>query len=118
MFTPTHLQLYANIRRLHKRLPPALRFMGNKYVRDEWARHRPLLTNSTGTLSPTDAATRDRFVAEWARYHDTLRIQILQADRWEPTTFGQSITPELLDAMSDQQIGESPPQCQPMPTTN
>ncbi|KAH6599058.1 hypothetical protein BASA50_003267 [Batrachochytrium salamandrivorans] len=34
------LQLYRSIRRLHRHMPSALKFIGNRYVRDEFARHR------------------------------------------------------------------------------
>ncbi|KAJ3355814.1 hypothetical protein HDU83_002462 [Entophlyctis luteolus] len=89
-----------------------MRFLGNKYVRDEWARHRPLLTASAAELeSDVEKKTvRERFLREWAAYSETIGAQIQSAERWEHSVetpmYGRNLKRQYLDVMSDQQIGQ------------
>ncbi|KAJ3407413.1 hypothetical protein CcCBS67573_g00398 [Chytriomyces confervae] len=118
MYERSHLQLYRSIRRLHKSLPPAFRFMGNKYIRDEWDRHRSVLraalpdppsaVASTAELEPNADKVRTTFIAEWARYHNVMAEQVNSASRWEESVpkYGVNLESSKLDAMNDQQIGQ------------
>ncbi|KAI8622315.1 hypothetical protein BC830DRAFT_1090303 [Chytriomyces sp. MP71] len=112
-----HLELYKAIRRLHKHLPPALRFMGNKYVRDEWVRHRTLLSVAGATpealklveTDPTAPKVRSNFISEWSNYHAMIRDQIERASRWEggaAPKYGARLDPTKLNLMTDEQIGQ------------
>ncbi|KAI8827167.1 uncharacterized protein EV422DRAFT_29245 [Fimicolochytrium jonesii] len=94
---PAVLQIYRSIRRLHKDLPPALRLVGNNYIRDEFRRHRT-----------ADAAFVSHFTAEWARYRDELASQIESQRRRdaEEVVIGRKLTREELDALSDEQVGQ------------
>ncbi|KAI8929969.1 hypothetical protein BC831DRAFT_508836 [Entophlyctis helioformis] len=68
---PLHeaLVLYRSIRRLHRRLPAALKFMGDQYLKDEFVRHK--------------AAQQEYipgFIKGWTAYRDTLADQISRAE--------------------------------------
>ncbi|TPX57039.1 hypothetical protein SpCBS45565_g08288 [Spizellomyces sp. 'palustris'] len=91
------LQLYRSIRRLHKRLPPALRAVGNGYVKDEFRRH-----------SNADPAFVPGFIQEWARYRDMLQRQVSESP-FEPNTsrgLGRKLEEQELNALNDQQLGQ------------
>ncbi|KAJ3010993.1 acetate non-utilizing protein 9 [Thoreauomyces humboldtii] len=101
---PPVLNLYRAIRRLHKKLPPALRVVGNNYVRDEFRRHKK-----------ADPPFVSGFLKEWIFYRDTLVDQIQgqaqgqgQHDRRDPTRtmLGRRLDKDLLESLSDQQIGQ------------
>ncbi|RKO84865.1 hypothetical protein BDK51DRAFT_43922 [Blyttiomyces helicus] len=87
---PPSLDLYRSIRRLHRNLQPALRALGNQYLRDEFARHR--------SADPQYVAG---FVHEWTLYRDSLRnssgIEVGVPE-------GRTLKTEELDALSDAQI--------------
>ncbi|KAJ3076702.1 acetate non-utilizing protein 9 [Podochytrium sp. JEL0797] len=120
MYVRQHLELYRSIRRIHKQLPPALRFMGNKYVRDEWSRHRQVLKDAGSSASavgsqasalvgsPESQQWLGNFIQEWTRYLDTMKEQVDAAARWEKPQpeFGVNMNSKLLDSMNDQQIGQ------------
>ena len=84
------LNLYKSIRRLHRQLPPGLQFLGNSYLRDEFARHRQV-----------DAAYIPAFVQAWTAYRDTLRDQLTQNQG-----LGTSLASKDLDALSNEQLGQ------------
>ncbi|KAI9336956.1 hypothetical protein BDR26DRAFT_896836 [Obelidium mucronatum] len=119
MYLRQHLQLYRDIRRVHKHLPPAMRFLGNKYVRDEWARHRAVLRDaaaaaalagaqgSTAAAQGSTAQWLAAFVGEWTAYLATMRAQVADAAAWTAPRpqFGKPLDARALDEMSDQQLG-------------
>ncbi|TPX38615.1 hypothetical protein SeLEV6574_g07721 [Synchytrium endobioticum] len=97
--TPPVLQLYREIRRLHRRLPPAMRFLGNTYARDEFRRHKD---------APPEYV--HGFTAEWETYRDKLMHDIPHI---QPADAGASasaerggVDPTLLERMSDAQLGQ------------
>ncbi|KAI8592617.1 ACN9 protein-like protein, mitochondrial precursor [Geranomyces variabilis] len=93
---PPVLELYKSIRRLHKRLPPALRAVGNNYVKDEFQRHKK-----------AEPAFVKGFMKEWMAYRDTLRQQVSQAPfEAGATPIGRKLQSEELDSLSHQQLGQ------------
>ncbi|KAJ3312799.1 acetate non-utilizing protein 9 [Blyttiomyces sp. JEL0837] len=89
------VKLYSQIWRLHRLLPPDLRFMGNKYIQDEFARHRT-----------ADQAQLQTFVKEWTNYKDSLAKQLQMAAAHDAQVkFGQNLSPQALESMTDDQIG-------------
>lgn len=98
--------LYRRILRLHRRLPPAIRSLGDDYVRSEFRRHRSI----------TDDRYLLPFFAEWTRYADLLNAQQQQQ---RPTAapdtsnnpppepvFGHQLTIQDLNRFNDEQIGQ------------
>ncbi|KJE88840.1 hypothetical protein CAOG_000419 [Capsaspora owczarzaki ATCC 30864] len=108
-------QLYRQILQLHRHMPPAMRVMGDMYVRDEFKRHKG-----------AQASQAQVFMAEWKGYAKTLQAQLGVADSPssgsgdaatpisstgktdEPAlgTLGVAMDPKLLDAMTDEQVGQ------------
>ncbi|KAJ3159742.1 acetate non-utilizing protein 9 [Geranomyces michiganensis] len=93
---PPALELYKSIRRLHKHLPPALRAVGNNYVKDEFKRHKK-----------AEPAFVVGFMKEWMAYRDTLRQQVSQGP-FQPgaTPLGRKLQADELDSLSHQQLGQ------------
>ncbi|RLW11457.1 hypothetical protein DV515_00001542 [Chloebia gouldiae] len=58
-------RLYRRILRLHRALPPALRDLGDRYVKEEFRRHR--------AAGPAEA---QRFLREWEAIAEILRIKV------------------------------------------
>lgn len=58
------LALYREVRRVHRGLPPPMRALGDRYVRDEFDRHR---------AASTTAGQWRAFGAEWSKYCAQLR---------------------------------------------
>lgn len=82
------LQLYRSILRLHKQLPPDLKFLGNQYVKSEFRRHKdskPEFVNG--------------FIAEWKNYRDSLEAQVRNRHK-----VGSKL--DELDAFSPEQLGQ------------
>ena len=88
------LKLYKSIRRLHRRLPTALKFMGNSYVRDEFNRHK----NADPSFIPG-------FLQAWTSYRDTLTQQLQDAQSSQ--VIGKKLGEQDLSALNDGQIGNS-----------
>jgi hypothetical protein len=88
------LDLYRSIRRLHRRLPPGLGFLGNQYVRDEFGRHK--------TAGPEFLPG---FLDAWTEYRDSLSAQ-LSADKKSLTdkTLGAPLS--NLESLSEAQLGQ------------
>ena len=82
------LGLYRSIRRLHRRMPPALQFLGNQYLRDEFVRHK---TASQEHVTP--------FLQAWTSYKETLEKQLLSQNN-----IGQKL--ENMESLSDAQVGQ------------
>lgn len=82
------LPLYRRILRTHrKRLNPEERIFGDIYVKAEFRRHKDI-ENPLHIVG---------FLTQWQDY-----AQKLEAEEWK----GQKLDVELLDRMSDQQIGQ------------
>ncbi|XP_059584960.1 succinate dehydrogenase assembly factor 3, mitochondrial isoform X2 [Alligator mississippiensis] len=80
--------LYRRLLRLHRALPPALRALGDRYVRDEFRRHR--------AVGPAEA---QRFLREWEKLKQRTSISI-QHMPWTDTlaTSACAVAPALLPA--------------------
>jgi hypothetical protein len=90
------LPLLRTILRLHRRLPPPMRAVGNAYVLDEFRRHRAATPAFVGP-----------FLLQWQEYVATLRTQTaqLKAGPGRPG-IGRALRPEELDSLSDEQVGQ------------
>ncbi len=95
MSKATVLDLYRSIRRLHRRLPPGLGFLGNQYVRDEFVRHK--------TAGPEFLPG---FLDAWTQYRNSLSAQ-LSADKKNPLTHDSLGAPlSNLESLSEAQLGQ------------
>lgn len=82
------IPLYRRLLRTHrKRLGPEERIIGDLYLKDEWRRHKDI-DNPIHIIG---------FLSQWQQYGETL-----EGDSWKDT----KLDVELLDKMSDQQIGQ------------
>ncbi|KAI5308958.1 acetate non-utilizing protein 9 [Ascosphaera atra] len=82
------LQLYRRILRTHrKHLPAHLRMLGDEYVKSEFRLHREV-ENPLHIVG---------FLTEWQLY-----AQKLEGDTWR----GEKIDQDILERLSDQQIGQ------------
>jgi hypothetical protein len=84
------LKLYRQILRLHRRLPPAMRALGDDYAKSEFRRHRA-----------AEAQYLPAFFAEWTRYADVLRAQTAT-----DTVVGEKIELTRLEKFNNEQIGQ------------
>ncbi|KAH6566394.1 hypothetical protein BASA61_003591 [Batrachochytrium salamandrivorans] len=92
------LQLYRSIRRLHRHMPSALKFIGNRYVRDEFARHR----NAQPEYLPG-------FIKAWTSYRNTLSDQLQQASTTtteNKINLGTRLDSSELDNFTPEQLGQ------------
>ncbi|XP_062423746.1 succinate dehydrogenase assembly factor 3, mitochondrial [Rhea pennata] len=89
--------LYRRILLLHRALPPALRALGDRYVREEFRRHK--------AVGPAEA---QRFLREWENYAALIWQQINEdrQNSTEKTVFGIQLTEEKLNDFRDEQIGQ------------
>ncbi|KAG0166236.1 acetate non-utilizing protein 9 [Apophysomyces sp. BC1034] len=105
------LVLYREILRVHRYMPPAMRAMGDDYVKAEFRRHKDI----------DNPAHIVGFVSQWQDYLDTFKTQTapdpkitiapaedplvrsfnMPADGW-----GRKMDPQLLEKMSDEQLGQ------------
>eukprot|EP01135_Chromosphaera_perkinsii_P000584 Nk52_evm5s128 gene=Nk52_evmTU5s128 len=97
----TILQLYRSILKEHKAvLPPALRMMGDEYVKKEFRHHK--------NVSP-EVATE--FLMQWKSYLTGLEEQAASI-RTTPemdeivSPVGQDLSPEALNSLTDEQVGQ------------
>lgn len=82
------IPLYRRLLRIHrKKLEPEQRVFGDTYVKAEFRRHKDI-DNPLHIVG---------FLTQWQQYGQTL-----EGDDWK----GQKLDQELLDKMSDQQIGQ------------
>ncbi|KAI3652531.1 hypothetical protein MP228_001956 [Amoeboaphelidium protococcarum] len=99
------LKLYAKILRLHLQLPPAMKYLGDQYAKDEFRRHKEC-----------DPAFVPPFLNEWSNYARTLEQQLKlssnannsrTSDRQKSfdSTLGMSIGARL-SSFSDEQLGQ------------
>ncbi|VUZ56330.1 unnamed protein product [Hymenolepis diminuta] len=102
----THAQrvrfLYKLILRTHRALPPELRELGDKYVRDEFKRHKNCEPSYVGP-----------FMMEWTRYVMDLNKQIRSSTKVdseeEPDDtppIGNYLGEEDLDKFNDSQLSQ------------
>ncbi|WAR05289.1 SDHF3-like protein [Mya arenaria] len=85
--------LYKALLRLHRGMPYGLQAMGDKYVQEEFKRHKQ--------CSPTEARI---FMDEWTKYYLTLAKQLSR--RKKKQTIGNNLGPELLENFSDEQVAQ------------
>ncbi|XP_032545173.1 succinate dehydrogenase assembly factor 3, mitochondrial [Chiroxiphia lanceolata] len=90
-------RLYRRILQLHRALPPALRDLGDRYVKEEFRRHR--------AAGPAEA---QRFLREWENYAALIQQQIDEDKQnlREKTVYGFQLTEEKLNDFRDEQIGQ------------
>ncbi|OZJ02017.1 hypothetical protein BZG36_05200 [Bifiguratus adelaidae] len=110
------LVLYRHILRMHRRLPPSMRFLGDDYVKAEFRRHKDV-DNPVYIVG---------FLQQWQSYLDALRVQtspmedvvsrvqeeqdkegarrVRGDDRF--SNVGQRLDASFLDKLSDQQLGQ------------
>ncbi|KAI9148531.1 hypothetical protein H9P43_010129 [Blastocladiella emersonii ATCC 22665] len=87
------LNLYRRILRVHRQFPtPELRFLGDRYARDEFRRHAEV-DNPTFIKG---------FVSQWTDYAAEMERQLTT----KGTVEGRPLEPEVLDKMTDQQVGQ------------
>ncbi|KAL1931125.1 hypothetical protein VTP01DRAFT_10262 [Rhizomucor pusillus] len=106
------LALYRHILRAHRYLPPAMRAMGDDYVKAEFRRHRDI-DNPAHIIG---------FVSQWQEYLETIQEQTKprpQEESIAPTSdplvrsfdmpkegWGKKLDKQRLDKLSDEQIGQ------------
>ncbi|KAE8153423.1 ACN9-domain-containing protein [Aspergillus avenaceus] len=81
------LPLYRRILRVHRKLDPEMRVLGDSYVKSEFRAHRNV-ENPLHIIG---------FLTEWQLY-----AQKLEGEKWP----GEKLDKSKLDKMSDQQIGQ------------
>ncbi|XP_418673.2 succinate dehydrogenase assembly factor 3, mitochondrial [Gallus gallus] len=89
--------LYRRILLLHRALPPALRELGDRYVKEEFRKHK--------AAGPAEA---QRFLREWENYAALLWQQINEDKQSskKKAVFGIQLTEEKLSDFRDEQIGQ------------
>ncbi|KAI9020061.1 hypothetical protein CLU79DRAFT_836416 [Phycomyces nitens] len=105
------MELYRQILRVHRRLPPPMRSLGDDYVKAEFRRHKDV-DNPVHLIG---------FVSQWQDYLDTLKKQtasiksessalsndsLVKSFNVPKDGLGKKIDPELYERMSDEQIGQ------------
>ncbi|VDP90338.1 unnamed protein product [Echinostoma caproni] len=92
--------LYKTILRLHRALPQELAELGNKYVKEEFRRHKNCAPEF---IRP--------FMLEWSNYALELSKQIRDAPRVASTNpdpnsteFGRPLDPSIFDQFSESQL--------------
>ncbi|ESO00002.1 hypothetical protein HELRODRAFT_83454 [Helobdella robusta] len=85
--------LYKTILRLHRGLPAELKEFGDRYVRDEFKRHK----TAESQFVPT-------FFKEWTRYANTLSKQIGKSAANEK--LGLGFSEEELNKLNEEQVGQ------------
>ncbi|XP_014795712.1 PREDICTED: succinate dehydrogenase assembly factor 3, mitochondrial [Calidris pugnax] len=91
------LGLYRRILLLHRALPPALRALGDRYVKEEFRKHK--------AAGPAEA---QRFLREWENYAALIEQQINEEKQKlrAETVYGMRLTEEKLNDFRDEQIGQ------------
>eukprot|EP00123_Amoebidium_parasiticum_P022087 comp7954_c0_seq1/m.3497 comp7954_c0_seq1/g.3497 ORF comp7954_c0_seq1/g.3497 comp7954_c0_seq1/m.3497 type:complete len:110 (-) comp7954_c0_seq1:419-748(-) len=85
------LSLYAQILRLHRNMPQELRYLGDRYVRDEFKRHK--------NAKPEFVA---QFMQQWQWYAKDLSQQLaMQSDN-----IGAPLAPDHVEALNPEQLGQ------------
>ncbi|NXJ81778.1 SDHF3 factor, partial [Trogon melanurus] len=89
--------LYRRLLLLHRALPPALRELGDRYVKEEFRKHK--------AARPAEA---QRFLREWENYVALIQRQINEDKHnlREKSVYGIQLTEEKLNDFRDEQIGQ------------
>ena len=99
------LILLRRILRVHRQLPPAMRALGDDYVKSEFRRHQTV----------TDPMQVHLFMKEWTHYADQLQADISRdgARASQPSdshtqsnSIGKRLSKEQLDLFSNEQLGQ------------
>ncbi|KAI8971721.1 hypothetical protein BDF20DRAFT_824461 [Mycotypha africana] len=105
------LKLFREILRAHRSLPPAMRSLGDEYVKAEFKRHKTI----------DNPAHIVGFVSQWQSYLDMVKEQTapLAEDSTAPSHdplvrsfqvpeggWGKKLDSQLLDKMSDEQLSQ------------
>ncbi|CAM0135861.1 hypothetical protein VKS41_001702 [Umbelopsis sp. WA50703] len=106
------LVLYRNILRAHRKLPAALRSVGDDYVMAEFKRHKDI----------ENPAYIVGFLSEWEKYLNTVKLQTspvaevisasedakaaIKGEEQQGSEWGRKLDSQLLEKMSDQQLGQ------------
>ncbi|KAH8547778.1 hypothetical protein BGW37DRAFT_560591 [Umbelopsis sp. PMI_123] len=106
------LVLYRRILRAHRQMPPALRAVGDDYVKAEFKRHKDV----------ENTAYIVAFLNEWEKYLDTVRQQTspvaevitasqdaqaaFEGEEQQGLAWGKKLDSQFLDRMSDEQLGQ------------
>ncbi|RIB25255.1 hypothetical protein C2G38_2067878 [Gigaspora rosea] len=90
------LTLYRQLLRVHRKLPPSLRLLGDDYVKSEFKRHKDI-TNPIHIVG---------FLNEWQSYLEEIKKQTSILVSSEEIKFGKKIKLENLEKFSDQQLGQ------------
>ncbi|KAG1089944.1 hypothetical protein G6F42_019834 [Rhizopus arrhizus] len=106
------IKLYREILRSHRSLPPAMRSLGDDYVKAEFKRHKDI----------DNPAHIVGFVSQWQSYLDMMQTQTapLPQESSAPSHdtlvrsfnnpadggWGKKLDTELLDKMSNEQLGQ------------
>jgi hypothetical protein len=93
MTNPAAITLYRNILRLHRKLPPAMKSLGDEYVKSEFKRHK---NSEAGYVIP--------FMIEWNNYLNLLQEQVNQ--QVADAVYGKKLESEELDKFSKEQVGQ------------
>ncbi|KAL3318046.1 acetate non-utilizing protein 9 [Cichlidogyrus casuarinus] len=88
--------LYKTILRLHKGLPPEMKELGDRYVKDEFKRHK---TASVEYVKP--------FMVEWSSYASQLAQQIkISSNPKERLDFGAKIAESSISHFTEEQLNQ------------
>ncbi|KAI9489998.1 hypothetical protein BDB00DRAFT_577016 [Zychaea mexicana] len=107
------LQLYRQILRVHRYMPPALRSMGDDYVKSEFRRHQNI-DNPAHIIG---------FISQWQDYLETLEQQtappsnkeelvapvddpLVRSFNFPEGGWGKKLDSQRLDKLSDEQLGQ------------
>ncbi|KAI7907305.1 uncharacterized protein BX663DRAFT_134377 [Cokeromyces recurvatus] len=106
------LKLYREVLRSHRLLPPAMRALGDDYVKAEFKRHKDI----------DNPAHIVGFVSQWQTYLDMIKQQtaslskdssapshdplVKSFDTPKDSGWGKKLDQQLLDKMSDEQLGQ------------
>ncbi|NWS40915.1 SDHF3 factor, partial [Probosciger aterrimus] len=88
-------RLYRRILLLHRALPAALRALGDRYVKEEFRKHK--------AAGPSEA---QRFLREWEATLIQRQINEDKQNLREKTVYGIQLTEEKLNDFRDEQIGQ------------
>ncbi|NXD67488.1 SDHF3 factor, partial [Eolophus roseicapillus] len=88
-------RLYRRILLLHRALPAALRALGDRYVKEEFRKHK--------AAGPAEA---QRFLREWEATLIQRQINEDKQNLREKTVYGIQLTEEKLNDFRDEQIGQ------------
>ncbi|GMK59244.1 hypothetical protein CspeluHIS016_0702590 [Cutaneotrichosporon spelunceum] len=87
------IPLYRRLLRVHRSLPPEMRFMGDAYVKSEFRATR-------STDNPVHIVA---FLTQWKAYLEEIERGVTDSEgRWT----GRKLEAEVLDSLNNEQIGQ------------